>query len=187
MSTVFWDVMLCSPVEVHGHFGGTYSFCLLLTWLNFRPWRWMQYSALKHQWTSTRLHGVTFQILVLFCEWRCWGKVLAWDSRVSQNGMTEEEKIFPLNPFTAAVHISVFGYGRCLTWRKTCQYAQKYFLYRMFGCISNCMLEGNCLLGCDTVYSATLKPVAVIFSVESCTTWYHISDDLSTTAIISVF
>jgi hypothetical protein len=48
----------------------------------------------------------------------------------------------------------------------------------MFGCILNCMLEAKCLLGCGTVSSVTLEPVAVIFRVESFTKWYHIPDVL---------
>jgi hypothetical protein len=38
----------------------------VLAWLTLWPWGWRQYLAPKHRWTSSGLHGITFQKIVLF-------------------------------------------------------------------------------------------------------------------------
>jgi hypothetical protein len=38
----------------------------LLAWPALHPWRWRHYVLPKLQWTSTRLHGVKSQKIVLF-------------------------------------------------------------------------------------------------------------------------
>jgi hypothetical protein len=49
---------------------GSHCFLLvsswLVAWLTPRPWKWKQYVPHKHRWTSTGLHGVTPQNIVLF-------------------------------------------------------------------------------------------------------------------------
>jgi hypothetical protein len=40
------------------------SFYALFTLITLQSWRWRQYSSPKRRWTSTRLHGVTFQKIV---------------------------------------------------------------------------------------------------------------------------
>jgi hypothetical protein len=83
-STVFWDVILCSLVEVQ-HFGGTYYLqiqgrrvnqttskkqaenqqAVPVAYLTLWPGRWKQYIHLKC-WTSTGLHGITSKTAVIY-------------------------------------------------------------------------------------------------------------------------
>jgi hypothetical protein len=68
-STIFWDIMPCSPLKVYWCFGGTCRHllsCWFLVQLIFRPWRWRQHVALKRQLTFNRQHGVISQKIVLF-------------------------------------------------------------------------------------------------------------------------
>jgi hypothetical protein len=76
-STIFWDIMPCSPLSVNGRFGGTYSLRLqgrrnklshagFLLRLFFRPWRWRRYVPPKRRLTPNGLHGVISQKMVLF-------------------------------------------------------------------------------------------------------------------------
>jgi hypothetical protein len=71
--SLFWDVMLCSLVEVNWCFKGKY--CLHLQGKTVSQTnrqvassnsRWRQYLLPEHWWRSTRLHGVTSQKIVLF-------------------------------------------------------------------------------------------------------------------------
>jgi hypothetical protein len=53
---VFWDVVLCSHVEVDRRFRGAY--CIHY---HSSTWWWRQYALLKRRSTSTWLHGATSQ------------------------------------------------------------------------------------------------------------------------------
>jgi hypothetical protein len=55
--TIFWDVMLCSPL-----LASYWS----VAWLTLCPLRWRQCGPVKYQWASTRVRGITFQRIVLF-------------------------------------------------------------------------------------------------------------------------
>jgi hypothetical protein len=78
-STIFWDIMLCSPLSVNWRFGGTYrlhlqgrriswardhsSACFLLSCrflarLILGPWRWRRQVPPKRRLTFNGLHGV---------------------------------------------------------------------------------------------------------------------------------
>jgi hypothetical protein len=76
-STIFWDVIPCSVVEVPWHLRGTNCLhflgqtasqparstqqaqSLLLVWITFWAWKWRQYVPPQHQCASTSLHSVT--------------------------------------------------------------------------------------------------------------------------------
>jgi hypothetical protein len=64
LSTIFRDIMQCSLVQVHRRFRGPY--CLRLSTCCLLGWTWRHYSPPKHHYTSTRLHGITAQKIVLF-------------------------------------------------------------------------------------------------------------------------
>jgi hypothetical protein len=55
--TAFWDIVLCSLIEVDQCFGGAYC-------LHHKSSTW--YAPLKHQSTSIRLHGAMSQKVVTF-------------------------------------------------------------------------------------------------------------------------
>jgi hypothetical protein len=44
----------------------TLAFCWFLSWITFRHWRWRQYVPPKRKWTSTALHNVASQKIILF-------------------------------------------------------------------------------------------------------------------------
>jgi hypothetical protein len=53
-SSVFWDVMSCSPLKTNRRFGGTYllsSSHLFPAWFILRTWRWRLHFPLKRQLT----------------------------------------------------------------------------------------------------------------------------------------
>jgi hypothetical protein len=67
-STIYWDIMPCSPLKVNWHFC---SAChLFLHWffarLTLRPWRWRRYVPPKRRLTFNGLHGVISRKIVLF-------------------------------------------------------------------------------------------------------------------------
>jgi hypothetical protein len=95
-TTIIWDVTSCSLVEVHQHFGGMY--CLHLqdqggwrennkqeaSWVLSLVFSFFTFLGIlltlkiegvhippKHQWTSTGLHDIIFQKLVLFIVHHC--------------------------------------------------------------------------------------------------------------------
>jgi hypothetical protein len=56
--TAFWDIALCSLIEVDRSFRGVYC--------NEVPWWWMQYAPLKRQCTAARLHSAISQKAIIF-------------------------------------------------------------------------------------------------------------------------
>jgi hypothetical protein len=82
-SSVFWDIMLCSPLKVEQHFGGTCDLHIqgwrislarnqceagikqtwFLDWFILRPRRWRLHVPPKCQFTFNKLHIVIFFIL----------------------------------------------------------------------------------------------------------------------------
>lgn len=95
-STLFWDVILYILVEHEEHFGWTFCFhlqgqrvsqattkpssasCLLCAWLTLLPSRWQHFVPPKYRLTSTRLHDVTSQQIVLFID-------TPWETHICQD------------------------------------------------------------------------------------------------------
>jgi hypothetical protein len=70
-SSVFWDIMLCSPLKINWRFGRTCSACHLLSWwflvwLILGPCRWRRHVPPKRWLTFKGLHGVISQEVELY-------------------------------------------------------------------------------------------------------------------------
>jgi hypothetical protein len=98
---VFWDVALCSHVEVDRRFRGVYCHHQgdESSSLSQSPWWWRQYTPLKRRSTSTWQHGATSQWTwcISIQEWDIIAclKVLyllecGWDSNVDTSEMQFE-------------------------------------------------------------------------------------------------
>jgi hypothetical protein len=79
-STIFWNIMPCSPLSVNRRFGRKYRLhlqgrknkfnkkpaCKQVLNVFFRPWIWRRYFPLKRRLTPNGLHCVISQKMVLF-------------------------------------------------------------------------------------------------------------------------
>jgi hypothetical protein len=69
-STIFWDIMLCSPLRVNQRFGGgTYRLHLQgwrLSWASDQRERWWRHVPLKSKLTFNGLQGIISQKIGLF-------------------------------------------------------------------------------------------------------------------------
>jgi hypothetical protein len=63
-NAILWDVTPCSSIEIHRRFEGTY--CFHFSAKKMSPALLVSHVPLKLQWTSTGLHGVTSQEIVVF-------------------------------------------------------------------------------------------------------------------------